>query len=145
MPDHRIIVVGLIWNQAGELLLCRMNPNRGVFPGQWGLPGGGITPGEKMEDALRREIREELGIEIDAIKPVFFKDGTYPKRLPNGETRLTYMIFLLFNCKAVDEKIRLNDEFVECRWVSQYEASNLDLNQETVDTLRHIGWGKGTH
>jgi nucleoside triphosphatase len=56
-----------------------MHSNRGVFPGQWGFPGGGIEPNEKMIDALRRELKEELGIEIKEIKPAFFKDGQYEK------------------------------------------------------------------
>ena len=60
IPDakHRTIVVGLVWNQHGELLFCRMDPDRGVFPGQWGFPGGGIEPGERMEDALDRGVLE---------------------------------------------------------------------------------------
>ena len=61
-PQTRIIVVGLVRDQGGRLLLCKMKPDRGVFSGQWGLPGGGMESGEKMEEALRRELREELGI-----------------------------------------------------------------------------------
>ena len=95
---HRTIVVGLVWNRQGDLLFCRMSPDRGVFPGQWGFPGGGIEPGERMEPALRRELREELG-----------------------------------------DELRLNDEFVEYRWLGQGEVDQLDLNQETVDTLARLG------
>jgi nucleoside triphosphatase len=142
MIENRIIVVALVWNEAGELLFCRMDPNRGVFPGEWGFPGGGIMPGERMEDALRREVREELGIEITNIKPAFFKDATYPKLLPNGETQLTYMIFLVFHCQAVGGDIRLNEEFTEYRWLREEEAHRLRLNKETIDTLERIGpWG----
>ena len=60
--EHRTIVVGLVWNRQNELLFCKMPDNRGVFPDQWGLPGGGIEPNEKMTDALKRELKEELGI-----------------------------------------------------------------------------------
>ena len=142
MINHRVIVVGLVWNSRGELLVCRMSPDRGVFPGAWGFPGGGIEPGERMEAALRREIREELGIEIDEIRPAFFKDATYEKRLADGSLQPTYMIFLLFHCKAVTDEIRLNDEFVEYRWVSEGEMRRLSLNPETLDTLKRIGpWG----
>lgn len=68
-PEHRTIVVGLVWNRRNELLFCKMPNNRGVFPDQWGLPGGGIESNEKMTDALIRELREELGIAIKDIKP----------------------------------------------------------------------------
>jgi nucleoside triphosphatase len=138
MIDQRVIVVGLVWNEAGELLFCRMAPDRGVFPDQWGFPGGGIEKGEKMEDALRREIREELGIEIEEIKPTFFKDATYNKLLADGTTQLNYMVFLIFHCKASSMDIHLNDEFSEYRWLNQGEEAALELNKETIDTLGKI-------
>jgi len=57
---QRVIVCPLIQNQ-GAYLLCRMPLDRGAFPGQWALSGGGLEPDERIEDGLRREIREELG------------------------------------------------------------------------------------
>lgn len=145
MIKRRIIVVGLVWNDAGELLFCRMDPNRGVFPGEWGFPGGGMEQGETVEDALRREIREEIGIEIDNLRPVFFKDATYEKRLADGSFQQVYMIFLIFHCKAVGEGIRLNEEFCEYQWVSERAAKNLVVNRESVDTLARIGPWENVH
>lgn len=136
---HRTIVVGLVWNRRGELLFCRMSPDRGVFPGQWGFPGGGIEPGETMEVALRRELQEELGIEVDDIRPAFFKDARRTKTFPDGTTRPVYMIFLLFHCTASQDELRLNEEFVEYRWVAEAEVGQLDLNELTADTLDRLG------
>ena len=73
-----------------------MHPERGVFPGQWGFPGGGVEPGEKMRTALRRELREELGTEVEDIQPAFFKDAQYEKAFADGSTKAVYMIFLIF-------------------------------------------------
>lgn len=56
---QRTIVCPIIQND-GAYLLCKMADDRGVFPGQWALCGGGMEPGETMEQALRREVREEL-------------------------------------------------------------------------------------
>ncbi len=137
--DYRTIVVGLVWNQNRELLFCKMPRNKGVFPYQWGFPGGGIEPNEKMTDALRRELKEELGIEIKDIKPAFFKDGQYEKSFSDGSKREVYMIFLLFHCMALDENISLNEEFSEYKWVQENEIQDLELNKETIDTLEKIG------
>ena len=137
--EYRTIVVGLVWNQNKELLFCKMPHNKGVFPDQWGFPGGGIEPNEKMTDALRRELKEELGIEIKEVKPAFFKDGQYEKSFTDGSKREVYMIFLLFHCMALDEKIILNEEFSEYKWVQENEIHNFELNKETVDTLAKIG------
>lgn len=138
--ETRIIVVGLVRNRAGRLLFCRMSPDRGVYPGQWGLPGGGIEPGERMTEALRRELAEELGIEVEGVRPAFFKDCEHDKRFADGAVRRVYMIFLLFHCIACDERLRLNDEFVDYRWLAEDEIGELDLNEQTVDTLYRLGW-----
>lgn len=134
-----MIVVGLVWNRCGKLLFCKMPPDRGVFPGEWAFPGGGIEPGERMVDALRRELREELGIEIEAIQPAFFKDGLYHKTFSNGSKKPVYMIFLFFHCTARSEHLRLNEEFSEYRWISEDEIAALALTEETVDTLARLG------
>jgi nucleoside triphosphatase len=136
---HRTIVVGLVWNRDGDLLFCRMSPDRGVFPGRWGFPGGGIEPGESMESALRRELREELGVEVENIRPAFFKDCLHSKTFADGTAQPVYMIFLLFHCTAVQDQLRLNDEFTEYRWVGENDVGQLDLNTETVDTLNRLG------
>lgn len=141
--QYRTIVVGLVWNRRRELLLCRMHPERGVFPGQWGLPGGGIEPGERMVEALRRELREEIGVEVADVRPAFFKDGEYLKSGADGTRRPVYMIFLLFHCTARSDDVSLNDELDDYRWVGEDDLGELDLNSETRDTLDRLGaWNR---
>ena len=136
--QSRVIVVGLVNNGTGEFLICRMPSDRGVFPGQWGLPGGGIEPNETMETALRRELREELGVEISEIKPLFFSDGHYQKALPEGRREL-YLIFLIFSCRANSSRLNLNSEFTDYAWVKPSALGAYDLNQATVETFCQAG------
>jgi nucleoside triphosphatase len=137
--DWRVIVVGVIQNSRDEYLICRKPTSRGVFPGQWALPGGGIEPGERMEAALRREVQEEVGLEISAIRPLLFKDGQYPKLFPDGSRKLIYMIFLVFGCRAVSEQVVVGDEFETYAWVDQEHLADFDLNPETRDTFIQMG------
>jgi mutator protein MutT len=51
--------------REGSLLLCRRGEHREWYPGVWDLPGGHIEAGEAPQGALVRELREELGIDID--------------------------------------------------------------------------------
>ena len=143
LETTRTIVVGLVWNARNELLFCQMSPERGVFPGQWGFPGGGIEPGEQMLEALRRELREEIGIEVDQIRPAFFKDCLHTKKFADGHTAPVYMIFLLFHCRASCEDLALNDEFVHYKWVDERGVHDLELNSETQDTLERLGSWEG--
>jgi nucleoside triphosphatase len=136
---QRVIVVPIIRNAKGQVLICKKPPDRGVFSDQWGLPGGGMEPGETLETALIREAREELGIGIEEIRPLFFKDGTENKIYPDGQSQQVYMIYLLFECLAVSDEIQLNEEFVEYAWSAPSEFGNYDLNNETLETFIELG------
>ncbi len=92
-----------------------------------------------MESALRRELKEELGVEVENIRTAFFKDCLHSKTFGDGTSQPVYMIFLLFHCTAQEEKLTLNEEFVEYRWVGEKEVGKLDLNDETIDTLNRLG------
>ncbi|HJQ36257.1 MAG TPA: nucleoside triphosphatase NudI [Thermoanaerobaculia bacterium] len=134
----RLIVVPVATDAEGRILLCRMAPDRGVFPGQWALPGGGVEPGERIEEALRREVREELGVEIATCAPLLFKDDVLEKTFADGSKRPLHMVFLVYRCTLAEGAIVLNDEFTEYRWVAPSELATLELNPLTRDTLSRV-------
>lgn len=137
---QRIIVCPLIENN-GAYLLCKMAADRGVFPGQWALPGGGMEPGETMETALRREIREELGdaLQITQITPWTFRDDIRVKTYPGGKQEEIYMVYLIFDCVSANRQVTFNEEFQEVAWVSPHQLGQLDLNEATCITLAQKG------
>lgn len=65
---HNIVAAAIVRN--GAVLLCHRHPDREWYPNVWDVPGGHIDDGESPMDALVREIREELGIEIDRASAV---------------------------------------------------------------------------
>jgi len=140
-PDTptRLVVVPVIRAANGSVLLCRMPIDRGVYPGQWALPGGGVEPGEQIEEALRREIREELGVELTSARPLFFTDRLREKTFPGGERRLIYMVFLLYECTVATDPIQLSDEFTEYAWVLTSSLPEYDLNEATRQTFTTMG------
>ncbi len=139
IPPARLVVVPIIKDEQGSVLLCRMAADRGVFPGQWALPGGGVEPGERIEEALRREVREELGVAITEARPMFFKDLLHEKTFPGGERRVIYMVFLLYECRVSGTVLSLNDEFSEYAWVLPQALGAYDLNPLTRETLSTLG------
>jgi len=133
---QRTIVCPLIQND-GAYLLCKMADDRGVFPGQWALSGGGVEPGERIEEALRREIREELGdkLVLSQITPWTFRDDTRMKTYPDGTKEPIYMIYLIFDCISANREVSINDEFQDFAWVMPADLHHYDLNDATRRTL----------
>lgn len=136
----RIGAVGIIRNKKDEVLLCKMPPKLGLYPNQWGILGGGMEEGEVIEQTLRREAVEELGIEISDIRPFTFHDDKRLKYFADGHTEEIYMIYCIFDCVWVKGEIKINEEWEEWRWVRQSELKNYDLNMPTIKTFKLKGW-----
>ena len=139
-PRRRVIVVPIIRDAEESVLICRMPKDRGVFPGQWGLPGGGVELGERIDDALHRETNEELGLRVQHLRPLFFKDTIREKRYADGRVELLHMVFLIYECR-VDPLLTataptLNDEFDAFAWVQPGKLRDYELNSATIETFR---------
>jgi len=74
LPSHTV-VVGVIY-KAGRILIDKRKPD-GLLGGLWEFPGGKKEPGESLEAALRREVKEELAIRIQVAQPLAVVDHTY--------------------------------------------------------------------
>jgi len=61
-------VDNIIINDEGEILLARRSENAKTFPGMWNLVSGDVEAGESIEDALKREAKEEAGVDIEIVR-----------------------------------------------------------------------------
>lgn len=73
---HHDIAVGLVFNDEGQLLIQR-RPDEGLLGGLWEFPGGKQEDGESMEAACRREVKEELGIDMENVEPFYTLSHAY--------------------------------------------------------------------
>ena len=107
--EPRIRVSALLHWQ-GRLLLCRQEK-----PGKeyWMLPGGGVDVGETVMEALRRELREELGIEADV-------GARLGGDLPIGETA----VLRVYLCRVLSGELTLVDHD-EHRWLTAGELDDV--------------------
>ncbi|MBT0774202.1 NUDIX domain-containing protein [Kineosporia sp. J2-2] len=63
-PEERAEIVTAVLRRHGRILLCHRSPHRQHFPNRWAFPGGNVEVGEAAEQALARELAEELGITV---------------------------------------------------------------------------------
>jgi 8-oxo-dGTP diphosphatase len=74
------VAVGVLVRPDGAFLLTSRPPGK-VYEGYWEFPGGKVEPGESVEQALRRELLEEIGITIGAVLPWRVERVDYPHAL----------------------------------------------------------------
>ena len=73
------VVAAALFDDGGRVLIAQ-RPAGKALAGRWEFPGGKVTAGESERDALRRELREELGIEIIAARPFMRLSHAYEDR-----------------------------------------------------------------
>ncbi len=117
-------VGALIFNNTGEVLMIRTHK----WSNLWGIPGGKIKWGEPSVDALRREILEETGLKVTAIKFVLVQDCIHSKEF----YRDAHFVLLNYTCRCAGKpKVVLNEEGREFRWLKISDAKKLKLNKPT--------------
>jgi 8-oxo-dGTP diphosphatase len=109
--------VDLIIIRDDRIVLCKRTETEEGFDGTWSIPGGGPLPSETIEEALHREIREELGCDI--IRADYFR--SYVMRYGDLLVRSFYFY------GDIDGEIVLNDELSEYAWFSIDDPALFDL------------------
>ncbi len=113
---HHTVVAAVIWKDTGKSrkLLIDKRPAGGMLAGLWELPGGKVEAGETLQDALKREVAEEVGIAIDIGEEIDI-------------TRHAYSHFTItmhtFECTLVSGRARAI-EVADIKWVSPDELGD---------------------
>lgn len=120
-------IKALIRNSVGEILLLKVNKEKlKGFTGEayWDIPGGRIQKDQSIEETLKREVEEEIGVtEITNIKP--FSMVLSKIRIPQGEDSVG-LILGSYTCEIPNNSdIKLSEEHIESKWFSPDEASKL--------------------
>lgn len=113
---QKIIGVALIKNELGQILIDKRLP-KGNFGGLWEFPGGKLEAGETIQDCIKREIMEELAIEIEVEKHFIGIDYIYKK------LKLTLEVYECRHLKGVPQPI----ECEEIRWVNLEELDSFSF------------------
>jgi len=99
-----------------KFLLVQRNNNDDIFPGKWQNLGGKIELGETVEKAIRREIKEEIGLEINK-HPIFLQSYSW-KKDNNGPARLGLIFLINLENTIKDYLVKLDRELEKFGWFS---------------------------
>ncbi len=117
-----IVQTAVLINERRQALILKLPT------GMWQLPGGRLNVGEKWDDGLRREIREETGITDVEILSIMMLDNWIYEGVP------MYGVFLL--CRTAQEVVGLSEDHVEYRWVgASDDLSKIEFWHESLRVL----------
>ena len=118
---HLVSCAGLVTNDEGEILLVN-SPWRG-----WEYPGGLIEPGETFQQALKREIREEAGVEVEILAFIGICKNL-EKNIVNID----------FSCQYTGGSLTTSEESTDAIWATEEEAFRLITFPLTKKRLQNM-------
>ncbi len=133
---YRPTVAAIVRNAAGEILVCE----RSDRPGAWQFPQGGVDGGESREEALVRELEEEISLKPGDIRIVSRK-GPYHYLYPAGFTRDgccgTEQFYFLVDLKGRESTVNVatrHPEFRDAKWIdpADFDPGWLPANKREV-------------
>jgi 8-oxo-dGTP diphosphatase len=128
-PFPVLVVAGVLF-EGGRVLLTQRKAGAHL-EGLWELPGGKLDPGEDPRDALVRELREELGIEVEVGAPIEITSWKYPER---------HVLLLFFEVvrRPGSPEPRAID-VADLRWATRADLDVLafpDADRDVVERIR---------
>lgn len=117
-------VGALVVNEVGKVLIVRSSK----WNNKYTVPGGHIELGERAEEAIKREVKEETGLDVEPVKLLLAQQAIYPKDYHKHE----HFLFMDYICKAKSSEVKLDGrELQEYVWVRPEDALKLDMEEYT--------------
>ena len=137
-PERPVIGVGGVIVDRGRTVLIR----RGTEPllGQWSIPGGTIEIGETLEEAVRRELQEETGLEVRVLElielfdRIYFENGAAPgqdKKKPRY-----HFVIADYLCELVGGEPRAGSDVTDLAFAREDELTKFHLTEKATSVLK---------
>ncbi len=132
-PERPILGVGAIIEEGGRVLLVE----RGQEPlkGTWSLPGGVVETGECLKDAIRREVLEETGLEIEPVSVA----GVFERIMPDRTGRAEYHYVLIdYLCRVKGGELQPASDASRAEWVPRAELPSYQIAEDTLAVIERV-------
>ena len=130
-PSHPVVGVGAVVVRTGRALIIRRahEPRKG----EWSLPGGHLELGESLIDAVRREVKEETGLDVHPGPIIETFDRVH--RDPDGRIRFHFVI-VDFVCEAPSGEAVAGSDAEAVAWVTAAELEAYGVNAHAAAVIR---------
>lgn len=153
LPVGPVVGVGAVIVKDGRAIIVKRANE--PYKGQWSIPGGRVELGETLHDAVRREMREETGLEVQ-VGPVI----EVFERIQHDEMRLAptapaaavanpgpaegpararvryHFVIIDYLCFCTSGELCAGDDAEEARWVTSEELADYDIRESAVAVIR---------
>ena len=126
----------VIEDEAGRILLVKHRPERGGYwQGKWICPGGRLELGETIEEAIKREVKEETQLDIRLVAPLHPFDRVV--RSDAGKLVL-HVIYIDYLARVTGGAVKPGSDIGEARWVTREQIPEIweELHDDTKRLLR---------
>lgn len=125
-----VAVGAVIQDEHGRVLLVKHRPEKkGFWQGKWICPGGKLMPGERIEDGIRREVKEETNLEVKLREPLVPFERIVESR---GQIEL-HVIYIDYLAERVEGDVKPDSDVGEARWVPREDIPRIweELHEDT--------------
>lgn len=129
-PEQAIVGVGGVVIHRNRVLLIR----RGGEPlkGEWSIPGGMLELGEELAEGVRREIKEETGLEVEPVEVLDVFD-----RIMRVGSRVQYHYVIVdYACRLKRGRLKPGSDVVDARWVRREGLPKYHLSEKATEVIR---------
>ena len=133
-----VAVGAVIEDGKGRILLVKHKPERGGFwRGKWICPGGALELGETIDEGIKREVKEETGLEIDLVKLL----PPYDRIVKSTDGVSLHVVYIDCLAKLVGGELEVGSDVGEALWVEKQNINQIwgELHEDTQRLMKIAG------
>ncbi len=129
-PDHPLVGVGGVVVHRNRVLLIR----RGSEPlkGEWTIPGGMLELGEELAEGVKREIKEETGLEVEPLAVL----DVFDRIMRTGSRVRYHYVIVDYACRWKRGRLEPGSDVTDARWARREELPQYHLTEKATEVIR---------
>jgi len=128
----------VIEDDSGRVLLVKHKPERGGFwQGKWICPGGELEVGEEIGEGIKREVREETGLEVGLVRSL----PAFDRIVKRGGKVELHVIYVDYVARLVGGELKPDSDVGKAKWVRKSDLGQIweEIHEDTKKLLKLAG------